>query len=99
MFLRGLLPVLSLFFAAVPSTLALGSSCSAPLGAGKAAPGEPYWLQNITHQGTAPYAGSNYTVFRNVKDYGAVGDGITDDTEAIMCVILLLGSPMHNYGR
>jgi hypothetical protein len=26
-----------------------------------------------------PYAGAGYRVFRNVKDYGAIGDGKTDD--------------------
>ncbi|KZV61321.1 glycoside hydrolase family 55 protein [Peniophora sp. CONT] len=87
MLIRSLCLLLSLAISSVPSALALGSSCSAPLGAGKAAPGEPYWLQNITHQGTAPYAASNYTVFRNVKDFGAVGDGLADDTEAINAAI------------
>lgn len=34
-----------------------------------------YWLADIKHQGYAPYAPSadSYVVFRNVKDYGAVG--------------------------
>lgn len=32
-----------------------------------------YWMESIPHQGLAPYAGSGYTVFRNVKDYGARG--------------------------
>lgn len=32
-----------------------------------------YWMEQIPHQGLAPYAGSGYTVFRNVKDYGARG--------------------------
>lgn len=32
-----------------------------------------YWMGDISHQGVAPYASSGYTVFRNVKDYGAVG--------------------------
>lgn len=32
-----------------------------------------FWMGDIAHQGLAPYAGSGYAVFRNVKDYGAVG--------------------------
>lgn len=35
-----------------------------------------YWLEDIPHLGTAPYYPDKlYQVFRNVKDYGAVGDG------------------------
>lgn len=35
-----------------------------------------YWLEDINHLGRSPYYPDNkYQVFRNVKDYGAVGDG------------------------
>ncbi|KAB5566596.1 pectate lyase superfamily protein-domain-containing protein [Coniochaeta sp. 2T2.1] len=47
-----------------------------------------YWMQDIAHQGVAPYAGPGYKVFRNVKDYGAKGDGRTDDTAAINAAIM-----------
>ncbi|KAJ3225503.1 hypothetical protein HDU78_010638, partial [Chytriomyces hyalinus] len=43
-----------------------------------------FWLKDIKHQGVLPFGGdSAYTVFRDVRAYGAIGDGITDDTAAI----------------
>ena len=39
-----------------------------------------FWMEDIAHQGIAAFNPnpSSYQVFRNVKDFGAAGDGTTD---------------------
>ncbi|KAH6672892.1 pectate lyase superfamily protein-domain-containing protein [Halenospora varia] len=45
-----------------------------------------FWMQDIAFVGKIPFGGADnniYAVYRDVKDYGAVGDGTTDDTATI----------------
>jgi hypothetical protein len=49
----------------VPATTAAATSSS-------------YWVANIARQGTVPFGTSGYQIFRNVLDFGATGNGVTD---------------------
>ena len=48
-----------------------------------------YWYEQIQHNGISPFIknGNKWQVYRNVKDFGAKGDGTTDDTEAILAAV------------
>lgn len=66
-----------------PASLVEAVPASTPSDATTAAVSSSYWLADIKRQGSVPFGDSNFKVFRNVKDYGAKGDGSTDDTASI----------------
>jgi glucan 1,3-beta-glucosidase len=72
MYLRSLL-ALPLLFGALSHAVAIPAvDCPAP---GTPDPdGDEYWLESIARQGVSPLGPSGYTVFRNVRDFGAKGE-------------------------
>ncbi|KAJ4157126.1 hypothetical protein NW754_008768 [Fusarium falciforme] len=51
--------------------------------------GNSFWMEKFKRKGTVLWADDiDYKVFRNVRDFGAVGNGLTDDTKAIKRALL-----------
>jgi glucan 1,3-beta-glucosidase len=69
--------IFTLFVALRLFLLVSSAPATGTVAAPRAAAGSTYWLASITRQGTVAYGGSSdYKVFRNVKDFGAKGDGM-----------------------
>ncbi|KAI9803893.1 MAG: hypothetical protein M1825_001773 [Sarcosagium campestre] len=73
------------FFVALQLLFTLQFPISSLAADANATANSTYWLANIPRRGYPAYNPdpTNLKIFRNVKDYGATGDGSTDDTDAI----------------
>ncbi|KAL9936319.1 hypothetical protein V8E36_005161 [Tilletia maclaganii] len=60
----------------------------------------PFWYARIAHTGKSPYHpnASTYKVYRNVKDYGVKGDGMTFEDDAIEAAMKDGGRCGHGCG-
>ncbi|KAE8867171.1 hypothetical protein PTNB73_05265 [Pyrenophora teres f. teres] len=74
---------------AVPVAQAPTAPSPAPAAPAPVAGTSGFWMETIQRQGQAPFNPNpaSYKVFRNVKELGAKGDGVTDDTDVINNII------------
>ena len=72
-----------LFLSVTASSLVGATPVSNSTTPNQKAASSTYWLANIQRQDTSAFGDSSYKIYRSVADFGAKGDGTTDDTAAI----------------
>ena len=73
--------------ALAPGVQAVPKPVPAPQSPQVGAAASSFWLANLPRRGSPAYGNPGFQVYRNVKDFGAVGDGSSDDTNAINAAI------------